>query len=256
MFLAQNRAVGKFFRSRCGNAPVSRPCESDSIYGLMTALHFEGRLIVTLSVIGSGFGRTGTKSLKEALEKLGFGPCHHMYEVLDNLEQVPDWKALADGESRDLHKIYEGYNSQVDWPGAHYWKQAVAAFPDAKVVHSVRPPEKWWASFDRTIGKLLDVYPSMDLPPPIREILDMNRKFVGDATFGGQFRDKDAAIAAFEARTAEVRATLPADRFIVFDVAEGWEPLCAFLDVPVPDEPFPHHNLRADFWDVLGGEPS
>lgn len=209
-----------------------------------------------LSVIGSGFGRTGTKSLKEALEILGFGPCHHMYEVLDNLEQVPTWQALADGETRDWEEVYRGYVSQVDWPGAHYWAQTVAAFPDAKVVHSVRPPEKWWASFDKTIGKLLEQYPQMDLPPPVRDILDMNRKFVGDGTFGGKFRDKDTAIAAFEKRTADVQSTVPPDRLLVFDVAQGWAPLCAFLEVPVPDEPFPHHNLRADFWQVLGGEPA
>ena len=209
-----------------------------------------------LKVIGSGFGRTGTKSLKEALEILGFGPCHHMYEVLDNLEQVPTWKALADGETRDWQAVFHGYFSQVDWPGAHYWEQTIHAFPNAKVVHSVRPKEKWWASFDRTIGKLLERYPEMDLPPPVREILDMNRKFVGEGTFGGKFRDRETAKAAFEARTAEVQSKVPSERLLVFDVAEGWEPLCTFLEVPVPDVPFPHHNLRADFWEVLGGEPN
>lgn len=132
----------------------------------------------------------------------------------------------------------------------------MTAFPNAKVLHSVRPAEKWWASFDRTIGKLLDTYPSMDVPPPIRELLDMNRDFIGEQTFGGKFGDREAAIAAFEQRTQDVRATVPAEKLLVFDVAEGWEPLCAFLDVPVPNTLFPHHNLRADFWEVLGGEPS
>lgn len=208
-----------------------------------------------LKVIGSGFGRTGTKSLKEALEILGFGPCHHMYEVLDNLDQVPTWNALAHGESRDWEAVFDGYSSQVDWPGAHYWQQTMSAFPDAKIVHSIRPAEKWWASFDKTIGKLLESYPQMDLPPPVREILDMNRTFIGEATFGGKFRERDVAIAAFEKRTADVRNAVPADRLLVFDVAQGWEPLCAFLEVPAPNEPFPHHNLRGDFWEILGGEP-
>lgn len=208
-----------------------------------------------LKVIGSGFGRTGTKSLKEALEILGFGPCHHMYEVLDNLDQVPTWNALAHGESRDWEDVFDGYSSQVDWPGAHYWQQTMSAFPDAKIVHSIRPAEKWWASFDKTIGKLLESYPQMDLPPPVREILDMNRTFIGEATFGGKFRERDVAIAAFEKRTADVRNAVPADRLLVFDVAQGWEPLCAFLEVPAPNEPFPHHNLRGDFWEILGGEP-
>ncbi len=208
-----------------------------------------------LKVIGSGFGRTGTKSLKEALEILGFGPCHHMYEVLDNLDQVPVWKALADGKPQDWEMVFDGYSSQVDWPGAHYWEQTIEAFPDAKVVHSVRPVEKWWASFDKTIGKLMERYPELDLPPPVREILDMNNQFIGQATFHGKYRVKENAIAAFEARTAKVKETVAPERLLVFDVAEGWGPLCEFLDTPVPDMPFPHHNLRSDFWEVLGGEP-
>lgn len=209
-----------------------------------------------LKVIGSGFGRTGTKSIKEALEILGFGPCHHMYEIVENLDQLPSWQSAVNGEKTDWQSIYNGYSSQVDWPGAHFWRQSMEAFPNAKVLHSVRPVDKWWASFEKTIGKLMSTYPSMDLPPPIRELLDMNRKFIGEQTFGGKFRDRDAAIAAFEQRTADVRALVPAEKLLVFDVAEGWEPLCAFLEVPVPDVEFPHHNLRADFWEVLGGEPA
>ncbi len=209
-----------------------------------------------LKIIGSGFGRTGTKSIKEALEILGFGPCHHMYEIVENLDQLPSWQSAVKGEPTDWDRIYTGYSSQVDWPGAHFWRQSIKAFPDAKVLHSVRPVEKWWTSFDKTIGKLLTAYPSMDLPPQIRELLDINREFIGEQTFGGKFQDRDAAIAAFEQRTADVRAFVPAEKLLVFDVTEGWEPLCAFLDVPVPDVGFPHHNLRADFWEVLGGEPT
>ena len=211
---------------------------------------------MTLKIIGPGFGRTGTKSLKEAFEVLGFGPCHRMYEVLDNLDsQLPHWQALAGGEAVDWSAVFDGYHSQIDWPGANYWRETMVAFPDAKVVMSVRPPEKWWASFSKTIGKLLDRYQSLDFPPHIVELLDVNHALVGNDVFGGNFGDKDTAIAAFEQRLAEVRAEVPADRLLVFDVAEGWEPLCAFLDMPVPDMDFPHHNVRADFWDVLGGEP-
>jgi len=211
---------------------------------------------MALKVIGSGFGRTGTKSLKDALETLGFGPCHHMHELLEYPDQVPTWQALANGDTRDWETVFNGYSSQVDWPGAHYWEQTVAAFPDAKVVHSVRPIEKWWASFDKTIGKLLERHKELDFPPLVRDILDMNSQFIGEATFGGNFRDRDTAIATFEKRTCDVRAAVPADRLLVFDVAEGWAPLCAFLQVAEPDILFPHHNLRADFWEVLGGEPA
>lgn len=210
---------------------------------------------MALQVIGSGFGRTGTKSLKAALERLGFGPCHHMHEVVENPGQVADWQTLAAGGPVDWGRVFAGYNSQVDWPGAHVWRELAATFPKAKVVHTVRPEENWWASFDKTIGKLMARYQDLPLPPHIRDILAAWNEFAGKGTFGGVLDDREVGLAAFRRRTEEVRAALPADRLLVFDVAEGWGPLCAFLNVDVPDEPFPHHNLRADFWEVLGGEP-
>lgn len=212
--------------------------------------------IMALSVIGSGFGRTGTKSLKDALELLGFGPCHHMYEVISNPERVPGWQAAFAGKPVDWTVMYEGYGSQVDWPGAHFWRQAFVAFPDAKVVHSVRPEEKWWASFQKTIAKFSVNYKGMPLPPHIHEMMDATYAALMPETFHGDLLDHDRAIAAFRKRTEDVKAAIPKDRLLVFDVAEGWGPLCAFLNVPVPDEPFPHQNLRKDFWEVVGGEPS
>ena len=211
---------------------------------------------MTLQVIGSGFGRTGTKSLKAAIEQLGFGPCHHMHEIVEHPEQVAHWQALAAGEPVDWNVVFEGYNSQVDWPGAHVWRETAAAFPEAKVIHSVRPEEVWWASYQKTIGKLMARYQDIELPPHITGILSAWNELAGQQTFGGKLDDREVALAAFRQRTEEVRAGLPAERVLVFDVAEGWEPLCRFLDVPVPDTPFPHHNLRADFWEVLGGEPA
>lgn len=111
-----------------------------------------------LEVIGSGFGRTGTKSLKAALERLGFGKCHHMLEVVENPEQVGHWQKLAAGESVDWETVFSGYKAQVDWPGAHVWRELADTFPNAKVIHTVRPEEAWWASFDKTIGKLMARY--------------------------------------------------------------------------------------------------
>jgi hypothetical protein len=211
---------------------------------------------MALAVIGSGFGRTGTKSMKDALEVLGFGPCHHMYEVIGNPEKVPGWQAAFAGEPADWNEMYDGYRAQVDWPGAHFWREAAAAFPGAKVVHSVRPEEKWWASFQKTIGKLSATYADMPLPPHIRDMLAATFGAVRRETFLGNPLDHDLAIAAFRKRTEEVKAAIPKDRLLVFDVAEGWGPLCAFLKVPVPDQPFPHQNLRADFWEAIGGEPA
>ena len=211
---------------------------------------------MALEVIGSGFGRTGTKSLKAALERLGYGPCHHMHEIVEDPGQVAHWQAIAAGRRVDWNTVFAGYRSQVDWPGAHVWRELAAAFPDAKVVHSVRPEAQWWASFNKTIGKLMARYEGLPLPPHIRDMLSAWNDLAGKTTFGGVLDDEATGRAAFRKRTEEVTAALPASRVLVFDVAEGWEPLCAFLGKKVPDEPFPHHNLRADFWEVLGGEPA
>ena len=211
---------------------------------------------MALMVIGSGFGRTGTKSLKAALERLGFGPCHHMHEVVLHPEQVAHWQAIAAGEPVDWNAVFAGYRSQVDWPGAHVWRELAEAFPEAKIVHSVRPEELWWKSFAATIGKLAGRYRDLPLPLHVGNILNAWYEMAGKGTFGGHIEDKEVALAAFRRRTAEVRAALPPERLLVFDVAEGWGPLCRFLGVPEPAEPFPHQNLRADFWEVLGGEPT
>lgn len=211
---------------------------------------------MALDVIGSGFGRTGTKSLKAALERLGYGPCHHMHEIVENPAQAAHWQALAAGQSVDWDQVFAGYRSQVDWPGAHVWRELAEAFPGAKVIHSVRPEAQWWASFNKTIGKLMARYQDLPLPPHIRDILTAWNDLAGRDTFGGVLDDERIGLEAYRKRTAEVREALPAHRLLVFDVAEGWEPLCAFLGAEIPDEPFPHHNLRADFWEVLGGEPA
>jgi hypothetical protein len=210
---------------------------------------------MTLSVIGSGFGRTGTKSMREALGTIGFGPCHHMIELLEHPEQMAIWKAVAaDPGSADWAEVYKGYRSQVDWPGARVWHEAATAFPDAKVIHTERPEEDWWKSYSSTIGKFFAVSPGMPLPPPVRDWLDWLKPFIVDQVMGDQTL-KDKAIAAYRANNRKVREVIPADRLLVFNVAEGWEPLCAFLGVPVPETPFPHHNLRKEFWELFGGEP-
>jgi len=210
---------------------------------------------MALSVIGSGFGRTGTRSLKDALELLGLGPCHHMEEVFPSAEQIDLWHAVSVGEPLDHARIFNGFSSQVDWPGAHVWRELATAYPDAKVIHSVRPDESWWKSFSGTIGKFLTIYPTMELPPQIRVMSDAIMEMIGVQTFAGQFADKDKALATYHQREVDVRAAIPAERLLVFDVAQGWEPLCSFLGVPVPTIPFPRTNTREDFWAKLGGEP-
>jgi hypothetical protein len=210
---------------------------------------------MSLKVIGSGFGRTGTMSTKMALEQLGLGPCHHMVEVMGNPAQPPHWAALADGAEVDWAEVFDGYGAQVDWPGAAVWDHTAVAFPDAKVIHTERPEDAWWASFSGTIGKFFALRPTLDLPPPIAAIFEtMDRLFIRDAF--GTGLDRDRAITAYRRNNARVRATIPAGRLLVFTPSDGWEPLCRFLGVPVPDGPFPRSNARDEFWAHFGGEPA
>lgn len=209
-----------------------------------------------LKIVGSGFGRTGTRSLKDALEQLGFAPCHHMSEVMANPPQVAVWTERAAGGTPDWTGAFAGYAAQVDWPGAHVWADLLTAFPEAKVLHTHRDPEIWWASFSKTIGKLMNVHGAMALPPHVQDMLTACESMIMMETFGTMAPDRETAVAAYLRRLEEVRARVPADRLLVYDVAEGWAPLCAFLGVAVPEAPFPHRNRSAEFWEALGGEPA
>ena len=209
---------------------------------------------MALAIIGSGFGRTGTMSVKRALEEIGYGPCHHMEEVFAHPEQVAHWQAIAAGRPVKWDEVFAGYNSQVDWPGAQVWRETAAAYPKAKVIHTMRPEEVWWGSFSTTIGKLMDEYRNMPLPLHGRDMMDAWMVFAGMKTFGGRHADKDAAIAAYRRRAEEVRAAIAPERLLVFDVADGWEPLCRFLGHKVPKTPFPNTNSNEDFWKLVKGE--
>jgi len=208
-----------------------------------------------LAVIGSGFGRTGTMSTKMALEQLGFGPCHHMVEVMQNPDQPAKWAAIAAGAPVDWADVFAGYGSQVDWPGAAVWEQTVKAFPEAKVVHTERPEGEWWNSFSGTIGKFFSVAPQMQMPPHIRDIFETMAGWFMANTFADH-TDRATAVAAYRQNNEKVRDTVPADRLLVFHVSDGWGPLCRFLNVPAPATPFPRSNPRDEFWAHFGGEPA
>jgi len=207
-----------------------------------------------LQIIGSGFGRTGTMSTKMALEQLGFGPCHHMVEVMGNPAQPAHWSALAAGADPDWAEVFAGYTSQVDFPGASVWHDLSIAFPEARVIHTERPAEDWWASYSGTIGKFFTHRENLDLPPPVAAIFETMDTLLVKGVFGGL--DRESSIAAYERNNEKVRATIPADRLLVFNPADGWDPLCRFLDVPVPQAEFPRSNARAEFWALFGGEPA
>ncbi len=210
---------------------------------------------MSLQIIGSGFGRTGTMTMKDALNVLGLGPTHHMTEIMEHPEQLAHWKAIFAGQDVDWAEVFEGYNSQVDWPGASVWHQTSIAFPNAKVIHTERPEDDWWPSFNGTIGKFFALADGMELPPAFADIFATMKDGFLMQTFT-DFTDRDAAIAGYRRNNAKVRETIPADRLLVFNVADGWAPLCDFLGVPVPDVAFPHKNVRREFWEHFGGEPA
>lgn len=201
-----------------------------------------------LQVIGAGLGRTGTFTLKTALETLGFGPCHHMVEVLSNPAQVPFWNRAADGEAVDWEEVYCDYRSTVDWPSAHFYAELADRYPGAKVILSRRDPERWYDSMNETILKSMQMMGLAEAG----EIADEHPMRFGGILIAQKTFDRDFSkanvIAAFERHVSAVRSRIAPERLLEFEAAQGWEPLCAFLDVPVPDEPFPRTNSREEFW--------
>jgi hypothetical protein len=194
---------------------------------------------MTLKVIGSGLGRTGTMSLKLALEQLGLGPCHHMIEVFMHPETLPLWVAAGSGKA-DWPAIFAGYQSVVDYPGCNFWRELIDYYPDAKVLHSTRDPQRWFESTQATI--FAPGSPADNPPEAMRPFFETVA-----GKFKGRLHDRSFMIDYFNRHTEAVLAAVPKDRLLVFEAAQGWAPLCAFLGVPVPDTPFPRENSRAEF---------
>ena len=201
---------------------------------------------MSLGVIGAGFGRTGTLSLKGALEHLGFGPCYHMIEVIDRPEHVDFWQRAAAGTAVDWDEILAGYRAAVDWPACSFYAELAARYPEAKVILTARDPERWYQSACQTI------FPRITRPVSPDDALAwarirMQRKIVIEQAFGGDIEDREHALAVFRQHVAEVQRAIPPERLLVYRVADGWEPLCRFLERPVPDQPFPHVNASDEF---------
>ncbi|MBA3943841.1 MAG: sulfotransferase family protein [Herpetosiphonaceae bacterium] len=198
-----------------------------------------------LKIIGGGFGRTGTLSLKVALEALGFAPCHHMYEVYQHMETLfPRWEAVAAGTPSDWTSIFSNYQATVDWPACNFYAELMQTYPDANVLLSVRDPEQWYESTRVTLYDGTRQLVAAD-EPMTRRFGEMVNKIVWQDTFDDRFEDKAYAISVFNRHIEAVKRNVPAEKLLVYNVKEGWAPLCAFLGVPVPDQPFPHLNDRA-----------
>src|SRR5947209_18656397 len=198
-----------------------------------------------MKVIGAGFGRTGTMSLKVALEELGFGPCYHMTEVFEHPEHLPLWEAAIGGEPLDWEKIFGSYQAAVDWPTAAFYKELMQVYPDAKVLLSIRDSEKWYESTKHTI------YTMIDAPEP-SPMLQMATKLVWEQTFDRNFEDRRYATEVFKRHNEEVNKHVPPERLLVYEVNEGWRPLCKFLGVELPeDKPFRHLNDTEAFTEMV-----
>ncbi|HEX4079483.1 MAG TPA: sulfotransferase [Rhizomicrobium sp.] len=196
---------------------------------------------MTLRVVGAGCGRTGTASLKLALERLLGAPCYHMIEVFQHPEHVPLWHQAALGDEPDWNALFAGYAAAVDWPASAFWPELMRAFPDALVLLSLRDPEAWWASAGETIFASLDTNPYVT--PEWRAMIEAMFR----SRWGADIADREASIAAFNAHNARVRNSVSPERLLVWQAGDGWEPICKALHLGTPSEPFPRVNTREDW---------
>lgn len=211
---------------------------------------------MALAVIGAGFGRTGTMSLKHALEQLGFGPCYHMAEVFDHPEHIPVWQAATRGEPVDWEELLKDFGAIVDWPGCTFWPQILEANPDAKILLSHRDAASWHRSVCNTIYHPMTMEIPAGANPAFAGFQAMTQELILERTFGGKILDADHAIAVYEEQNAWARRDAPADRLIEYEVGSGWQPLCEGLGVPVPEQDFPRTNTTEEYRERLGLPPA
>jgi hypothetical protein len=204
-----------------------------------------------LKVIGAGFARTGTTSTKGALEELGFDPCYTFVALFSRPADVDHWLTAYAGQPVDWRQFFAEFRATVDWPGCDFYEQLMAVYPEAKVVLNVRDPEKWYESLKSTVWEVHQADVEAGRGPDTYPISRLREVMIWQRAFDGQFLDKSYAIDVFERHIEQVKRRVPADKLLVFDVKEGWEPLCRFLGVPVPDKPFPHLMDRAAFQEVV-----
>jgi len=205
---------------------------------------------MALTLIGAGFGRTGTLSLKIALEKLGLGRCYHMAEVFVNPDHIEQWRRATDGDAIDWDALFKNYTACVDWPACYFWDLLKDHYPDAKVLLSVRDPERWYDSVKNTIYISMQ-QSATDDPLQIAQ-LNMARQLVLENQFDGRFEDREYAIGVYNRHIETVQNTIPTDRLLTFEASDGWPPLCDFLKVPIPEEPFPRVNTTEQFRSRMG----
>ncbi len=206
---------------------------------------------MSLEVIGAGFGRTGTLSLKQALEQLGFSKCYHMLEVNDSEGHRAEWAKAHRGDTIDWDALFEGYKATVDWPSCNLWREQAAHFTDAKILLSLRDPDSWYESIMSTI------YPSSKTAfessdPALQYFGQWAFDLIWNRIFDGRLDDRNHVIDVFNRHNQAVIDEVPADRLLVFEARQGWQPLCDFLDVPIPTTDYPRTNTTEQFREVMG----
>ena len=202
---------------------------------------------MALKVVGAGVGRTGTHSLKLALEQLLEGRCHHMIEIIAEPAQATSWTDAIEGREVDWQQTLDGYVAQVDWPGASFWREISAANPDALVLLSTRDAESWYRSASNTIFQ-----PIESAPPGLEEWFGATMPQLFSQRFSDDLENAATMMEAFDRHNEEVRRAVPAERLLEWTVSDGWEPICARLGVAVPDEPFPLTNTTTETRAMLG----
>jgi hypothetical protein len=208
-----------------------------------------------LKLINAGLGRTGTTSLKVALDRLGFGPCYHMFDIVTSEERLEQWeKIVCDGQRPGWEAVFGGYTSAVDGPSAIYYEQLMKAFPEAKIVLTIRDAERWYQSTYDTLYQFAVKYRENPTENGSRQsrVYHVMNTMVWNGLFGGRFSDKEYAIEVYRNHNDEVIRSVDPGNLLVYEVKQGWEPLCAFLGADVPPEDFPHVNDNESMRKMIG----
>ena len=198
-----------------------------------------------MKIIGAGFGRTGTLSLKKALELINMGPCYHMDEMIRFPKHIDIWKAAAQKQVVNWDDIFSTYQSSLDFPASLYYRELLTAYPDAKVILTVREPERWYQSMYDTAYTMMQLNTPAWFKKyviPYKRFADLIDLLIWDGLFLGKFTERAHAIEIYNRHIEQVKQNIPAEKLLIFNVKEGWEPLCNFLGIPVPNIPFPYVN--------------
>ncbi len=217
---------------------------------------------MSIKIIGAGLPRTGTNTLRESLEILGFSKTYHMKQLLVHPENLHYWTTLKATGTTNWDALYDGYEATVDFPCYPWYKEHMTQYPDAKVILSTRPFENWYTSFYSTIwkaqnppdaeraamGERIAADPRLQ---SVMKVMGFSKQAMTEDHFQGKFLDKEFMEKVFNDHHEEVKRHVPADKLLVYEVTEGWEPLCEFLGAEVPNEPLPHTNKKEDFHEMV-----